>query len=324
MKALFTNPDRLKVILRTLIPASIILSAVFIIQPMNIYPLVMLQSMAIHALLIYLLLAIVFLFRKAYLISGASFLSFTFLLLFLWPHIFINRNLAQNPEVDLKVTHFNVLLFNSDHKSTIDAASSSNADILSFQEVDQRWYNSLYAALHSKYPYSIDLSANDHCFGLTLFSKYPLSNINTSWILQKPIVEADVVVKGRKIHIITLHTSSPIGTQRFHKRNLMLATLREKVLNNSDSKLIIGDLNTVPWDQNLSEIITSGSLIDSRSHYGGTYPSWLPVGRIPIDYILHTTDLNCSHFDIIDNTSSDHLGITSSFTFNTNKNVASN
>lgn len=301
-----------------------LLTAILIIWPMGIFPLVLLQSLAVQILFVYIFITVLAIYYKSWINILSGITALLMLMTFLWPYIYLNKPPNSGKKGEIGVAHFNVLLFNRDFKATIVAAKNSEADILSFQEVDQIWCDSLNKGLKDQYPFQLQLPDNASCFGLTLFSKHPISNSVFTQIGGKPIVEANILYKGRIIHLITTHTNSPVSQFRFNNRNDLLKELKNKIDLVSGTTLLIGDFNVVPWDDNFKQLVASQKVIDSRTNYGGTYPSWSFIGKIPIDYILHTTDLQCTQFKTIDGTSSDHLGIYSEFKLRPIQNVAKN
>ena len=78
--------------------------------------------------------------------------------------------------------------------------------------------------------------------------------------------------------------------------------------------LVIGDFNTVPWDNQLSKFKKKTRLVDSRKKLTPTYPSWGPkyIAQIPIDYIFHSKGIRCESLDSITLTS-DHNAVLGEF-----------
>ena len=78
----------------------------------------------------------------------------------------------------------------------------------------------------------------------------------------------------------------------------------------SGPRILIGDFNTVPWDQALLELRSATGLQDSRKSFAPTYRfKKIPFLHLPIDYILHSQEFECLRFKVLRKSSSDHKGI---------------
>lgn len=209
-----------------------------------------------------------------------------------------SATLATNPEKpadslhpdssQLKVAQVNVLQFNKGHEKVSQYVIELDADLVAFQEVDRRWADSLVKELAAVYPY-YSLAPQDNCYGMALFSKKPLQQVRLRFWEGFPAISAVVEEGGQQSLILSLHAASPTSLERYRARNKQLDSAAQLVRASKLPTLVIGDLNTVPWDSALQSLLKSASLSDSRArHYTATWPA--PLGRwgIPIDYVLHS------------------------------------
>ncbi|MCB0429738.1 MAG: endonuclease/exonuclease/phosphatase family protein [Flavobacteriales bacterium] len=217
---------------------------------------------------------------------------------------------------DLRIAHFNVLKSNRDYISTLKAAKESCADFLSFQEVNEAWTRILVDGLKDEYPYRMVHSEEECCFGIAVFSKYPLDHEAVRYFGGVANLTGCVCKDGQEIAFITLHPQSPTSEARLHTRNRHLLEAADYFSSIEGPKLAIGDFNTVPWDRNLEQFRDRLRLTDSRKNLAATYPSFAPMLRIPIDHILHSNQIRCTRFDTITSTSSDHLGVVGDYIIN--------
>jgi len=209
----------------------------------------------------------------------------------------------------LRIAHFNVLKSNEDYLGTIKAAKSTQADFISFQEVNKEWQNALTESLADAYPYSFSLPLESCCFGIAVFSKHPLTDVESFYSGSLPNIRGNMIIDGTSVHFVTSHTSAPTSYNRYQQRNQHLselATLLEKV---TGPKVAIGDYNSVPWDSAITGFKQTTLLKDSRKTVTPTYPAYLKIASVPLDYIFHSQELTCVGFTSIEGTSSDHLGI---------------
>lgn len=220
----------------------------------------------------------------------------------------------KNPK--LKIAHFNVLKYNSAKKEIISTIIKSDADIVSLQETDEKWTNEIEKSVKKEYPFSIYFPSDVCCIGISLLSKQPLYNANISFHGGLPNIEADLIFNDVVTHVITSHTSSPISRSNLNNRNTHLKDLSDHVVKIDSPTIVIGDFNTVPWDNNLVSFKANTQLKDSRKKYESTFPSYFGKAGIPIDYIFHSNEISCISFKTIKIKGSDHFGIIGEYAMN--------
>jgi endonuclease/exonuclease/phosphatase (EEP) superfamily protein YafD len=208
----------------------------------------------------------------------------------------------------LRVFHMNVLQPNTSYAQAIAQALQSEADIISVQEVDPRWAAELRMVLGSRYPF-FHLEPRQNCYGIALFSKLPFERVATLESAGAPFIEAWLKVGGDRIRLIAVHATSPISYDHFRRRNEQLQALGGMLACDDTSTIVIGDLNTVPWDQAFRRFCTRAGLRSSAPSTYRTWPSIGPFAAIPLDHILVTGDLATSDFTTIDIPGSDHRGL---------------
>lgn len=228
---------------------------------------------------------------------------------------FASRILPVQPSLEignLSIAHFNVFKFNEHYDSVCKAALESNADLISFQETDSEWTDHLKTRLSSAYPYSVCYPLESCCFGLAVFSKHPISNAEILSIEGLPNITGSITINEQPLQFICSHTKAPTSPENFNQRNRHIQTLSQFINTSLPSKrpvLVIGDFNSVPWDTQIMQFKTKTALEDSRSGFQVTFPAWFPPLLIPIDFIFHSSDIQCTAFNTINTHSSDHYGI---------------
>ena len=190
----------------------------------------------------------------------------------------------------LRLAQVNVLQFNLRHDLVTQHILQLDADILAFQEVDQLWADSLVKALAREYPY-FSLAPQDNCYGMALFSRKPLKEVKLRFWEGYPAISAILEDGDTESLILSLHAASPVSRERYQARNKQLASAARLIEQTGLPTLLIGDLNTVPWDAALSPLLESARLQDSRArHYTATWPNFMGRWGIPIDYVLHSSE----------------------------------
>lgn len=214
---------------------------------------------------------------------------------------------------DFSAVHFNVKENNRNILSVAEAALKSDADLLSFQELQQRTLLPMDSVLKTAYPYSMqDLSIPG--YGMAVYSKYPL--IENKVIIEHdfPLLTGVLQVKGKSMQFISATTSSPKNSKGFNEQIKQFKILSSYADTISIPLLVMGDMNSVPWSVQITNFLKQTKLKDSRKNLSSTFPA-NSIFQIPIDYIFHSADLNCVNFGTLQQTSSNHLGIIGFYQF---------
>jgi len=292
----------------------IVLSTMVFIRPTESYILTLLKSFVFHFMIGYLVLAIIWLFRRKYVLAffcvGAFFALFNFISMHtVNPHSAVNNQ-------QIAVAHYNVLMSNNDYKTIIRNANSTNADLLSFQEVDSGWAMQLEVGLRKQYPY-FTIEADDiGGFGIAVFSKHPIKNSEVIYLENKASLTGTISMYNKDVAFITTHAANPISRSNLHSRNRQLDSLAQLIETKKTPVIAIGDYNAVPWDTSILAFKDKTGLTDSRKSITATYPRILGKFGIPIDYIFYSPQISCIDFKPIYESSSDHAGILGTYNIN--------
>lgn len=309
MRALLTR------LLQFTLPASIALFGILLVLPISHFALDLLRSFAFHYMLLCALLTLMAIIRGQTRLFASTAATFLLLFFYLAEHILPNPGSEPTGEhLSLRVGQFNVLFYTQRHDALARQAASLEADLLSFQEVNQSWKAELDSQLCSRFPYVYATLSETNPYGLLLYSRFPLQD--THVLIRDGVrsLSAKAVTPQGKVRIVTTHTQSPMSTRRHANRNQHLAYWADTLAEEQElPTLLIGDMNAVPWDPGMVRLRKQSRLQDARTHLADTFPSWLPVVGLPIDYILHSEHFERTGFRVLDRTSSDHRGIVADF-----------
>ncbi len=287
-----------------------VISSIVIVSGIENYLVSLYRSLAIQVVAFMIFATVYYMFRRKIKIAIIGFLSSITILLFLPSfHITDNNNILNNNEI-IRVAHFNVLKTNKDHTSTINAAINSDADFISFQEVNSKWADSLIKGLEARYPYRLIKTIDDRFCGIAVFSRFPLSNIHIIDYGVTPNIIGKIEIEdGNFIDFICAHPQSPTRYFKYKIRNKHFRQMAAYLENINGPVIALGDFNAVPWDKNIMDFKRKTKMQDSRKSYVATWPNLFNFGLIPIDYIFHSNEIACLDFKSISGTSSDHFGI---------------
>jgi endonuclease/exonuclease/phosphatase (EEP) superfamily protein YafD len=264
-------------------------------------------------------------FRAQYLI-GLSALAITFLLrrrlktaaIML---IFAGINLAvilplysdaaannSNPSRSIRVMLINVNSQTGDPVRVAEVVRSFDPDVLVLEEINQRWVQAL-ETLNASYPHRKVRPRNDN-FGIGLYSKYPLAGSRVVSLGDSgvPTILSLLEVEGGRLQMIATHPLPPAGADYARRRNQQLDLL-PSLLDPSVPQILLGDLNTTPWNVYFLRLLQRSGLKDSSVGWG-LQPSWPSLGlpfRIPLDHCLHSPELQVVNRMIGPRVGSDHF-----------------
>ncbi|HQV75684.1 MAG TPA: endonuclease/exonuclease/phosphatase family protein [Flavobacteriales bacterium] len=208
----------------------------------------------------------------------------------------------------IRVMHMNVLQPNIRFEQVIGQALQGDADIVSVQEVSPEWAFQLGAGLRSAYPY-MHVEPRTNCYGIALFSKRPFKQVGTVTVMGAPFIEAIFEEDGTPFRVLVVHTTSPISYAHFQRRNAQFEHLAEYLSRSDTATVLIGDLNTVPWDHAFQRFCASTELRPISKRIQLTWPSLGPFSLIPLDHLLVSAGLVSTSVETFPIAGSDHRGL---------------
>lgn len=213
-----------------------------------------------------------------------------------------------NGVVGLRIAQMNVLKANSRYADVVGAALATGADVISIQEVGPGLEPLLRTQLASAYPHMRILARADN-YGIALLSKTPFLEARFVELEGVPMVDAVIASTSKRVRVVSVHTTSPGNTMQFRERNAQLIAL-EKLLGASPlPTVLVGDLNTVPWDSAFGRLCRAAGLHGNHKGIRATWPSFMGLALIPLDHVLvtpHMEVLGLTRFTI---PGSDHCGL---------------
>jgi endonuclease/exonuclease/phosphatase (EEP) superfamily protein YafD len=213
----------------------------------------------------------------------------------------------------LRVFHANVWQPNTAHQAAIDRALASDADVISVQEVAPAWAAALAQGLAETYPYT-HIETRADCYGIALFSRIPFHAVRTITLHGTPMIEALFHVDGRPVRLLAVHATSPISYAHFQRRNLQLHDLGLHLAQDDTATIVVGDLNTVPWDRAYQRLCNRAGLRSTTPATQRTWPSIGPLALIPLDHLLISPGITPSALRTVHIPGSDHKGLLAELT----------
>jgi endonuclease/exonuclease/phosphatase (EEP) superfamily protein YafD len=209
----------------------------------------------------------------------------------------------------LRVMLVNLRRQNQNTEAALRRIVENDPDLLVLEEVDDRWWAAL-GALRQTYRHHISDCREDD-FGIALLSRLPLTNATTIYLggAEVPSLRAEVVVHGQLITVLGTHPVPPGGASGTFLRNEQLVAVGGVLRSTAGAKILIGDLNTTPWNHAFRRLLDDSSLVDSSRGFGyqATWPTFLWPMRIPLDHCLVSRELRVNRYRAGESIGSDHF-----------------
>ncbi len=184
-------------------------------------------------------------------------------------------------------------------------------DIIVLEEVNDRWLADLAGAMKS-YPHSRSEPRSDN-FGIALYSKLPFTRSEILCIgdADVPSVFVEIQTGGAKFTVVGTHPLPPAGRHYSRWRNGQLAGIADHIAGIDTPVLLLGDLNTTPWNHHFKRLLRRAGLENASQGRGvqGTWPTHSLLLRIPIDHCLHSPEIRVVEKMVGPDVGSDHFPI---------------
>lgn len=213
--------------------------------------------------------------------------------------------------VSFSVAQMNVHQANTSITATVATARSQAAELLTVQEVDARWEAALRDGLADLYPYAVVKAAEGN-YGIALFSRIPLEQAVAFDLSGLPAIQATIRVDGVPVLVLAIHLRSPESALDLNQRNQQWASLEHLVDQAPGQVMVVGDLNTVPWDDAALRFNGNTSMGWGPRPLLPTWPSIAGFSLIPLDHVLTSPGLHIQSMHAFVIPGSDHQGVSAS------------
>lgn len=245
----------------------------------------------------------------------SSFICCCFLCLFLQKSA--NKNLIlPNPSIGsaIKVAHANLTNVTGDLDEILKEILSSDADIISLQEVNFSLNDKISEIFQEKYPYITSPMKDNDFWSVSILSKSEFQDLDTFYFNGIPNIHASILIheENRAINIISSYLLPPFTDQLVDSYQSHLNLISSERRSLSDPYLVFGDFNVAGWYDEILDFREHTQLMDSRRGY---MPAVNNFFGYPIDHIFYSDQLKCIGFDIIKDKNSQHIGILGTYQF---------
>lgn len=235
----------------------------------------------------------------------------------LFPYTFLARKqLAKAKKTDnincIKILSANVHQDNKQPDLIIDLIKKISPDIINLLETDFRWQKKL-EVLKKDYPFIVEHPLENY-YGMTLFSKFELKDVEVRFLIDKdiPSIKGKVLLKnGVLINLYCLHPMppSPTENEKSLDRDAELLIIANEITEKDYPALVIGDLNDVAWSHTTRMFQRVSRLLDPRIGRGfyNTFHAKYPLLRWPLDHLFVSNDFKLVSLKRLSYIGSDHF-----------------
>lgn len=245
--------------------------------------------------------------RMAATCSAAATVNSLLVLGLLWPEA--PPRATDGPR--LKLVAINVHTANERSDLVLEYLRRENVDVVLLLEVNERWMNAL-SSLRTHYPQVIAEPREDN-FGVALFSRLPLTNsaVVEFGMSEVPSIAVTVTVEGQNVFLLGTHPLPPGSAESARRRNEQFREIAARIRRCAMPAIVLGDLNATPSSPYFSQLLRESGLKNTSQGRGcfGSWPAWLPCGRIALDHCLVSTSIRIRNKQLGPQVGSDHLPV---------------
>lgn len=209
----------------------------------------------------------------------------------------------------LRLLEVNVQMTNQHDERLLDIVRRVKPDVAWFQETDEWWAGEL-AALSDEMPHHVS-EAQPNYFGVALYSRLELVDPQIVHLTRSadPAVFTGVKLASRDVvRLYAVHPRPPQEGQGTAERDGQLLAAALAARDDQAPHLLVGDLNSVPWEDVVHRAKRVGRFLNPRIGRGlditWNAHSW--ILKWPLDQILPAPDFTLLSLHVLPAFGSDH------------------
>jgi len=155
--------------------------------------------------------------------------------------------IPNSSDLVVRALHLNLHVENREFGLVKRLIEKAKPDLVLLVEVNSYWKIKLESFMKD-YQYKMIVPRPDN-FGIAIFSKFPLKNLQviSSDASDIPAIWGEVELNHQSLVIVGLHPAPPIGPSMAEKRNSYLRRISGILASETRATLVLGDLNMTPW-----------------------------------------------------------------------------
>lgn len=218
---------------------------------------------------------------------------------------------AATASPSIRVSHISLGNAEGDYNTVINYLMSINADLLSFQELTPDWNQQLTEKLSREFNYIHTITRLDQ-YGMGLFSKRPLLDVDTLFFESIPSLSATIDLGDRQVcRVISCQVMPPVNQSAFARIDKHFRFINQYIQSHAGNTMVMGDFHLPPWSAEVQRFRTDSRLLDGRRDiHSRNLDGSMSLPRLPVEHILFSDGLECTSFSEIGSPDVGRLGIT--------------
>lgn len=204
----------------------------------------------------------------------------------------------------------NVSTRNDSPERLVDLIAKERPDILGLIELNPR-FAKRFESLNLEFDHAYEMT-DEGFSGMGIYSKVPFANAGAiSFGDDFPRAISAIVRIGRQdVELLLFHPVPPITANLAANRNKNLNKVAEYIASSERPIVVLTDLNVALWSSYYREFEESSGLQNARRGFGvaSTWPATRVFG-VPIDHVMHSSELSNQGFRVLSSIGSDHLPV---------------
>lgn len=192
-----------------------------------------------------------------------------------------------------------------------DFIFEANPDVMLIMEMTDELHKEINDKL-TDYPHKLTSPVRDG-FNICLYSKNPLEDqhVNNYGDTNTPLLSAKCRIKNKEFQIFSAHPKPALNKKWFSERQKYFDKIQEEIKKSNLPVLMLGDFNSVPWENHFTDFLKNTSLksVIQGNGYKITWPSLFPLAGVPMDHILISEEIAYKNLSIKPYIGSDHFPI---------------
>lgn len=220
------------------------------------------------------------------------------------------------PEDQITLLLANVKMSNRTAMPLLNLVETKKPDLFLAMEVDD-WWNKQLIPIEKDYPYTQE-NINEVAYGMTLYSKYPLKNVEVNYLQNEKVPSFTCTIQlnnGKEFMLYAVHPVPPKHFKDFPDnagaQEVAMMKIGEKVAESKLPAIVAGDINDVSWGFTDRLTQTENLLHDVRVGRGfyNSYNAESLIMRWPLDHIFVTGEFKLTALEKLPYIDSDHFPI---------------
>lgn len=186
----------------------------------------------------------------------------------------------------LRIVFANLLHENTAHARGVAAIGAIDADVVVLCETTPA-ARAAFAALETRLPHALDTCVPDGLYGLTILSRFPLSERSRGLgdDVAPRHLAVDLDIGGQPVSLVAIHPTNPLRLSRAHRVPGEFAAVAALCNAAARELIVIGDCNAAGWSGPLRDFERAAGIANDCG-LRPSWPVWLPNPvRLPLDHV---------------------------------------